>query len=218
MLERLLLLSVLVLSQYHCLAQVAIPFEFTSEDENRLIKETDSVKYYVASGDTTNEVSLNEETSIYRLINKNHKVIAEGQYILEGEKYLQTGKWTERFDNGKIKAAGYFLRSRPVGTWQEFFANGKISIISNYAILSDGLETSSCMSGTYQEFYQSGKLKVSGLYSAKRFVAHDTITVQDPVTNAETIKIVTHGSYVPEKAGHWEYYSENGELDKGEEN
>ena len=70
----------------HSFAQSLIPFEFTSEDENRLLKENDSFKYYVASGDTMNTVGINEEGQYYKLLNKDLKLIAAGTFIMEGEK------------------------------------------------------------------------------------------------------------------------------------
>src|ERR1700744_3967149 len=125
------LLVVIFLFTIRVSAQGLIPFQFTSEEDNRLIKENDSLKYYVASGDTSYIVSMNEETSTYRLLTKDHRMIAQGVFILEGEKYLQDGKWIERFDNGKTKLTGYFDHGRPAGTWEEYYDNGKIRSIFN---------------------------------------------------------------------------------------
>ena len=68
--------------------RVNIPFEFTSEEENKLLKEDYSLKYFVANGDGTNTVCINDEQSYYKLLNKDHKVIAEGSFIAEGEKIV----------------------------------------------------------------------------------------------------------------------------------
>jgi antitoxin component YwqK of YwqJK toxin-antitoxin module len=199
------------------ISQVFIPFEFTSEEDNKLAGEDDSVKYYVAS-DGKNLVSINEESSYYKLLTKEHKVITDGPFIAEGDKFLQDGKWTERFDNGKIKMSGYYHRNNPIGTWREFYSNGKPKAIYNYAIIMDNGETYTCLSGSYQEFYQTGKLKVNGFYSANAIKVKDTIYVQDPVTLSTVSKVLTHNIYYPEKTGHWEYYTESGELDKKDDN
>ncbi len=212
----LVLLS--VLSIVPAPAQSLIPFAFLTEDDNKLIRENDSVKFYEASGgDSSYMVSLNEEASYYKLLNKEHKVIAEGAYIVEGDKYLQDGKWIERYETGKIKKEGYFHRNDPIGTWQEFYPNGKLKIVSNYGAINDFNEIRTCLSGTYQEYYPSGKLKVNGFYSGKIVTKTDTIILTDPVTDQKVIKTPQHTALEPQKAGHWEYYTETGELDKKED-
>jgi antitoxin component YwqK of YwqJK toxin-antitoxin module len=213
---RFLFLLILLLRVNGVYCQVTIPFEFISEEENHLIKENDSVKFFIASGDSANTVSINEEASYYKLFNRDRRVIAEGPFIAEGDKYLQDGKWTAYFNNGKIKVIGYYKRNMPVGTWQEFYSSGKPKVISNYAIFIDR-ELITCMSGSYQEYYPTGKLKVSGFYAAEAHKTADTLLVEDPVSG-ETKKVVQkHNDLKPVKTGRWEYYTEEGELDKKEE-
>ena len=195
-------------------AQVSIPFDFTSEDENRLIKENDSLKYFVASTDTNDIVVLNEENAWYKLLNKEHKLIAEGAYITDGDKYLQIGKWVAQYENGKPKTTGYFQRNMPVGTWQEFYMSGKIKIISNYGIFNYKGEISTCLSGSWQEYYTNGKLKINGFYCGNIITYKDTISVEDPVTSTSSQKEITHREIRSEKTGHWEYFTETGELEK----
>lgn len=195
-------------------AQVSISFDFSSEEDNRLIKENDSVKFYVASGDTNNIVCINEETSYYRLLNKDNRVIAEGAFVMEGDKYLQEGKWIENYESGKLKLTGSFKKNKPIGCWTEYYQNGKVKNISNYAIITDADGLISCLSGTYQEFYKTGQIKVSGFYAAELFKIKDTLNVDDPVSGKTVAKIRTHNALKSEKFGHWEYYTETGELDK----
>ena len=199
-------------------SQATIPFAFTSEEDNRLIKENDSFKYYVASGDTSRMVCIDEEGSYYKLLSKDGKLIAEGAFLSESDKYLQTGRWTERYPNGKVKITGYYLRSKPVGTWQEFYSRGKPKTLSNYAIIEDerGFK-SSCLSGTYQEYHQNGKLKLNGLYVAVFAKVNDTLEIEDPITGLKTYQYGQHASYRSDKAGQWERYDENGDLEKKED-
>lgn len=198
--------------------QELISFEFASEEENRFLRENDSCKFYIASSDTALIVSLNEEASYYKLINKAEKVVAEGGYILENDKYLQAGKWTERYDNGKIKLTGYYRRNKPIGTWQSFYPTGKLKAVYNYTIIvNEKGGTNYCLSGTWQEYYPDGKLKVNGVYIASEAKATDTIEVEDPVTDQKILKVVSKVEYKPVKTGTWEYYSSSGELDKKEE-
>jgi antitoxin component YwqK of YwqJK toxin-antitoxin module len=198
-------------------AQLLIPFEFYSEEENRFLKETDSFKCYVSGGDTTQTVCLNEDAGYYKLLNKGQKVLAEGSYIVEGEKYLQTGKWRELFDNGNMKITGAYQRNKPIGTWQEYYLNGKVKAIYNFTIVvnEEGV-INYCLSGSWQEFYPNGKPKVIGYYTMNEKRARDTVTVEDPITEQKVIKTVARLRYLPAKTGVWEYYSENGELDKQE--
>lgn len=203
---------------FHCAAQNLIPFRFTSDDENKLIRENDSVKYYSATDDTAHIVALSEEPAYYKLMTRDKKVIvAEGAFIIDGEKNIQDGKWTERFDNGKTRIAGTYHKGRPVGTWMEYYNTGKPRVIYNYGLFLDKSELSSSMSGSYNEYYPSGKLKVSGFYAANLAVYYDTILVTDPVTGSEVRKTVKHRGLNAEKAGHWEYYTEDGELEKKED-
>jgi len=199
-------------------AQQFIPFEFTSEEENKLIKETDSLKFYVASGDNSNTVCIDEESAFYKLLNKESKVIAEGAFITDGDKFLQDGKWTARYDNGKLKLVGNYRKNVPIGTWKEFYSNGKLKQITNYAIIAgEHGDFVSCLSGTYEEYFENGKLKTSGFYSALLTGVPDTMYVDDPVSGKTVVKYVQHNEYRPEKTGHWEYYTEDGELDKKED-
>jgi len=208
----ILVLAVL-LSSARLIAQETIPFEYTSEDDNRLIKENDSVKFFVASDDTTRTVCLNEEAGTYRLLNKDRKLIADGAFVMEGEKFMQTGKWTERYDNGKVKITGYYDKGKPIGTWQEYYDNGKPSLTANYAILKDDVGSiTSCLSGSFMEYYKDGKLKTLGFYAAAPTKDVDTMEVTDPVSGTKHLMLQKTISYKPEKEGKWENYDENGEL------
>ncbi len=217
----LLICAFIVLAALHPengFSQVSIPFAFSSEEDNRLIKETDSFKYYVATGDTTKVVCIDDEGAYYKLLSKDGKVLTEGAFVMDGEKYLQQGRWTEHYASGKVKLQGSFLRSKPVGTWQEYYSNGKIKTLSNYALINDAQNSrKSCLSGSYEEYYQSGKLKVSGFYAAVATAKSDTIDVEDPVTGEKKSVITRSALYRPEKAGLWEHYDENGEIEKKEE-
>jgi antitoxin component YwqK of YwqJK toxin-antitoxin module len=194
-----------------------IPFEFTSEEENRLIKENDSLKFFVADDDSTNIVTLNEEASYYKLLSKDHKVLAEGSYLAEGDKYLQDGRWSQYYSGGKVKITGYYRRNKLIGTWQEYYPTGKLKTVANYAAFTDKGETYTCKSGSYQEYYASGKLKLSGFYSADLHKVKDTVVVEDPVSGERIQKILEKNKPTAEKTGRWEYYTEDGELEKKED-
>jgi predicted DNA-binding protein (MmcQ/YjbR family) len=212
----LLILSLLAITG-KVTAQEIIPFDFTSEEENRQIKENDSLKYFVATSDTSKLVVLNEENLWYKLLNKDRKVIAEGAYLMDNEKYLQDGKWVEKYDNGKVKNTGCYRRNLPIGTWQEYYNTGKPKSVSNYGIITYKGEPLYCLAGTWQEFYPDGKLKVSGFYGSTVFSYKDTVMIEDPISGKKVPTAISHNSVRAEKTGHWEYYSEAGELDKKED-
>ena len=211
---RILLLLFLLPNAVRGIAQETIPFDFTSEDENRLVRENDSCKFYVATTDTNNTVVLNEESSYYKLLNKDRKLIAEGAFIVDGDKFLQDGKWTARYANGTMKNTGYYRRSVPMGTWQSYYNSGKIKTICNYGIFVYKGDPGSCLSGTWQEFYPDGKLKVNGFYCGILYTYKDTVEVEDPVSGSKVVKVVTRSEMRSEKTGHWEYFTETGDLDK----
>ncbi len=233
--KRQLLLFVLLFFSCRTIAQIAAPsvtsvlsyfvlppeihFDFSSEEDNRLIRENDTLKYYVASGDSTNVVSINEEASYYKLFNRAHKLIADGPFVTDGDKYLQDGKWTERYDNGKIKLTGSYLKGQQIGTWQSFYPNGKMQTVYNFGIFMEGStgDLRSCMSGSYQAYYQSGKAMVEGFFAALLLPVDDTIKITDPVTDALSYKVSKHSVLSPTRVGNWEFYSETGELVKEEE-
>ncbi|MCF8450894.1 MAG: hypothetical protein K9G49_13560 [Taibaiella sp.] len=200
-------------------AQSLIPLKFKSEDDNRLLKENDSLSFYAATGDTANVVAINEETLTYKLVSKKDRkrVVAEGGILAEGEGYLQHGRWVQYHNNRNAAIAGSYLRGMPVGKWEEYYPDGRIELSYHYAIITDKDGTNTCMSGEYLEYYNNGKLKVSGFYTALRNRTPDAQTVEDPVTGAKINKTVYKSVYTPRKTGIWEYYSESGEQEKREE-
>jgi antitoxin component YwqK of YwqJK toxin-antitoxin module len=198
-------------------AQISIPFGFTSEEKNKLIREDDSLKYYTATRDSTKMVAINDEMSWYKLMNKDKSVVAEGGYIVDDDKYYQDGRAMSRYPNGTIKLSGYYRHGKPVGLWQGYYSGGQLKTIYNFGIVLDDAGFSSCYSGAYQEFYENGKLKINGFYGARLTEVFDTVDVEDPVSGNTIHKTVGHNSYAAQKTGHWEYFSPEGELSKKED-
>ncbi len=198
-------------------SQVEPPFSFVSEDNNRLIKEEDSGKYYVASGDTSRIVFIGDETAAYKLFDRNHKILAEGNFSVDGDKYMREGKWTDYYENGAIKNTGYYHKDNPIGLWQHYYPDAKLKTLYTYALVDNGAYYY-CMSGSYQEFYENGQLKTNGFYKATiDEKSKDTTEVIDPETEKTVRKITTGKRPRPEKYGTWEYFTDKGELSKKEE-
>lgn len=215
---RLPLLTIFILTGSIAHAQVSIPFSFTSEEKNKLIRETDSVKYYTATRDTTRMVSINDETNWYRLLNKKDRsIIAEGGYIVDDDKYYQEGKAISRYPDGAVKLTGFYRHGKQVGLWQAYYPGGQLKTVYNFGIIITESGFSSCYSGSYQEYYESGKLKANGYYAAKMTELFDTVDVEDPITGEFVHKTILSMSYAAQKTGHWEYYTESGEINKKED-
>lgn len=195
-------------------AQVDIPFEFISEEENELVTENDSLKFYATKkGDSSRLICINDESSYYKLIVK-RKVLAEGHFAMDGEKNVAEGKWMKNYDNGKLRMSGYMYKSNPIGTWQEFYTDGRLKGVFNYASIADEFGAPrSYLSGTWQQYYPDGKMKINGMYCARRMRVKDTVRVEDPVSGNDVIKIISHSGYKSEKMGKWEFFKETGELD-----
>lgn len=201
------------------MGQALIPFKYTSEEENRLIKENDTVRYYIATGDTVNVVALNEEAMYYKLVNRKDKkkVVAEGGLIADGEGYLPHGRWVQYYNTGKTAISGSYIKGKPAGIWEEFYPDGRLKVSGHYAIISDKDGVTTCRSGEYLEYYSNGQLKESGYYAADRTVSKDSTSVEDPVSGKMVTKTISKSYYSPKKAGPWDHYSEAGEVEKHEE-
>src|ERR1051325_1144244 len=135
--KQYLLFALFIFSSHLSFSQVDIPLSFTSEEDNKVIKETDSGKYYNASGNSERIVFINEEMK-YRLFDKDYKLLVDGTVSNDGDKFLREGKWTEYYGSGKIKSTGYYHKGNPVGNWEKFYENGNPMSICSYALVEGG--------------------------------------------------------------------------------
>jgi len=207
--KKLLIIAACSIASFSCFAQIDEPLRFTGEEENTLIKEADGGKYFAGTEDSSYTVFLGDDPLKYKLYNKDHKVIAEGLLSAEGNVFLHEGKWTEYYDNGKVKSTGMYYKDHPIGTWQKYYNNGKAKLTCTYTLIENGA-VYSCMTGNYQEFYENGKSKTVGFYKAV-FDENlkDTVMVMNPDTGSEEMKAVkstkphainlAHGSTITSK-------------------
>jgi antitoxin component YwqK of YwqJK toxin-antitoxin module len=200
-------------------AQALIPIKFTSEDDNLLLKENDSLRYYTATGDSVNIVAINEEALYYKLVNKRNKAktVAEGGIVADGDSYLQHGHWVQYYTNGVAEIKGNYMRGKPVGEWETYYKDGKVKTTVHYALITDKDGTNTCISGVYKEYFANGRLKTLGYYTADRNRYQDTLQVEDPISGSKQVKTLYKSVYTPRKIGEWEYYTTEGELEKKEE-
>jgi antitoxin component YwqK of YwqJK toxin-antitoxin module len=132
--------------------------------------------------------------------------------------FMKTGKWTEYYDNGKIKCIGAYYKDIPVDKWMKYYENGKLQAEYSYAYVDVKEGARNNLSGLYRGYYDNGNLKTEGLY--KQAVDpnfRDTIFVENPVTGEMIMRIRKVLEPVSVKFGVWRHYSKEGRLEKEEE-
>lgn len=216
--KRLLFLIGLCCYSLSSHAQIETPLQITPEEEAQAIKETDSGKYYHASGNEENIIFLGEDPLTYRLLTKDRKVLVEGTLSSETDGFAREGRWTEFYKNGNPKITGYYYKNNPVGQWEKYYPTGKLMSAYTYALIYNE-ENFYCLVGSYRDYYENGQLKTDGLYKASiDNNAKDTIYVEDPITGQQIMKLMPTRRPKSEKMGVWQTYSATGELLKKEDN
>jgi antitoxin component YwqK of YwqJK toxin-antitoxin module len=212
---RQLIIAALVLTfSVHVQGQVETPFYgYSGYPLSYLIKQDSTGNYYRAP-DSGRIVYIARDFTTYRVFDKNLKLIVEGD--LGGRHYIdyfqRFGKWTEYFENGKIKSTGFYHENHPIGLWQTFFSNGQLKKTYSYSYIQTNLSNCFCLTGSYQEFYDNGNLRINGFYK----VQYDTVSVQQWST-ADKFEKVLIKDLISKKYGVWTYYLANGDLEKKEE-
>ena len=142
------------------------------------------------------------------------------------------GYFIERFRDGNTKEQGNYFCNVKLGNWIYFHENGQISKIENlvkpyptpfdkFVNNTNKFKNIFLRNGPYLEFYPNGKLKTKGSYDIiEEFTTTDTIVTIDYNTYEEIYEISIGEFWFPKsiKSGNWYYYSENGELNRIEEN
>lgn len=133
------------------------------------------------------------------------------------------GYWIERYRNGNLKMQGKYQCYKKVGTWISYYENGQLQKIEHYkspylkTFVSQeyNLKTDILLEGPYLEYYSNGQLKTDGNYEIiEEFSPLDTIFALNYETY-EVAPFVKQGEFwIPKsiKSGHWNHYSETGEL------
>jgi antitoxin component YwqK of YwqJK toxin-antitoxin module len=195
--------------------QIEMPFYgYNLSSDYKIIKKDSTGCYFYATNDSSKIVFISE-MSTYKLFDRNYKLIVEGNlggriYV---DYYKRFGKWTEYFDNGKIKATGFYYADQPIGQWQFYYPNGELEKTYSIALVETDSSRNFCMIGSYQEFYDNGQLKTNGFY--KSSIDTNTIEKWDSKKNEDKLVIVLQP--VGKKFGIWSYYKQNGNIEKEEE-
>lgn len=210
------LLALAILIGIKSYAQIETPLVMFLVEQDRVSKETDSGKYYASPAHPEHKIFVSDDM-YYRLLTPDDKVVAEGTLSMNGDKYMLEGKWTEYYDNGKIKNTGFYLHNKLVGSWQQYYPGGHLRSVCNYALI-ENKATYTCKAGNYMEYFENGHLKTAGMYKAVIDASmKDTVLVENPDTGQMTTKITSGDIPHAEKCGRWEYYNEQGELVKKED-
>lgn len=211
-------------------AQIETPFYGVNgtyvDLKKQLIKKDSTGILFYAVKDKSRIVFFPYNLRIYKVFDKNHKLLAEGD--LGGKRFftdyvLHHGKWTEYFNNGRVKAIGNYHEDKPVGSWQFYFINGQLKKKLSYFIHKDSTFYKdsiyfTCLSDQYVEYYDNGQPKVKGYYKIKL----DTVDSELHFWEGDKEKIEKECECcslqaTSRKSGTWIYYKRNGEVEKKEE-
>jgi antitoxin component YwqK of YwqJK toxin-antitoxin module len=178
----------------------------------QIIKEDSTGIYFYVTDDSSKIVCLSKKMK-YKLFDGNYKLLVEGEYRNYVDYFRRFGKWTEYYDNEKIKATGFYYEDNPVGLWQFYHSNGQLKEVYSISPLEFDSSISYCIAGSYQLFFENGQLKENGLYKIES--GENQIVLEDVDTGAINHKIVI--GLAGKKYGLWSYYKQNGELEKKED-
>ena len=165
--------------------------------------------------DTSVIVFISKNLTGYRMYDRQNHLISEGD--LGGRKYVdyykRFGKWTTYFTSGQPKVIGYYYADQPTGLWKYFYPNGQLKQVYSLAQIETDSFTLTCKVGLYEEYYENGSLKISGFYKT----ALDLTTIQVYDYSIDNYKDTVIRGPVSRPYGIWNYYKENGELQKKDE-
>lgn len=116
------------------------------------------------------------------------------------------GEFQSFHKNGKYSSYGYYESNRKTGCWKSWSESGILIKEENY--------DSGKLRGQFKEYDENGLIKTLGNYAFS--IGQDTVSVFNIDTFEETIQIntTTDKSY---KHGIWEYYNQDGSIQKTEE-
>ncbi len=178
------------------------------------ILRADSAGSYFANRDTSKILYIANRT-IYKLFDNKMQILVEGN--LGGrvftDYFKRFGKWTEYYQNGKIKAIGHYYEDEPLGLWQYFYENGNVKEAFNISHFQYNELKDYCRSGLYQSYYETGQLKIDGFYKA--VLDSTNVELLDPLTGTTVIekRLVLKSKEI----GIWSYYSPDGKIEKTRE-
>lgn len=154
----------------------------------------------------------------YKMVNRNGKVVEEGDTDEGDDNFTRHGKWSEYYADGTLKASGSYAHDQPYGHWQLFGANGKIQ--SEYDILviiaEDGTKAY-CRAGEEIVYYSDGRVKEERFFLAEPYNGEERVAVEDPETGKKTWSKVAVKSYRAKPFGSWTYYNPDGTVEKKED-
>jgi antitoxin component YwqK of YwqJK toxin-antitoxin module len=203
-----------------CCAQTELANELLYRTGNEtVVKKDKRGVYYAMPDDSSYTIYRDNDQRICRLYDKEDRMLVEGNIVVRNHSRvaLRSGRWTEYYKSGKIKFKGYYIDNHPVGLWQYFYPSGKFKKLYSIAFVETDTLSGYCKVGTYQEYYPNGHLKILGCYGINTTCeAYDTIPILDPETLLEKTLLLRRPAEI--KIGIWQYFSENGKLEREEEN
>lgn len=171
--------------------------------------------YHFKAGPFT--VSMSDD-GYYKLLDQSGAVLEEGDTD-EGENSFQRhGKWTEYYPSGKTRASGSYYHDQPYGHWQFFNEQGALVSESDILVITaeDGA-IAYCKAGAELLYYDNGKIREERFYKAEPYNGEDKVLVEDPETGKKAWKKIAVKAYRPKPFGTWNYYNQEGVLEKRED-
>ncbi len=169
----------------------------TQEEMNVEIRnEYDNQNRLIASGAFKNNVPVGIHRTYDQAGNVNGSKIYDdsGKIVSEGiidEEGNREGNWKDYYHDGKIRAAGVYLKNQRSGKWTFYYHDGKIEQTGDYI---RGKTT-----GIWTWYYDNGKISREESYFNGK---EDGVMVE----YSQEGKIITKGDYVEgEKEGKWYY-------------
>ena len=216
--RHLLLITSIIFSTSVCgQTQNDIPFigDFGGYGVHKIIKSDSLGDLVIPNIDTNIIIFISKNLTDYKMYDRQNRLISEGD--LGGRKYVdyckRFGKWTTYFSSGQPKVIGYYYANQPTGLWKYFYSNGQLKQMYSLAQIETDSFALTCKVGLYEEYFENGQLKVNGFYKT----SFDTITIQVYDYSLGNFKDTLIRGSVSKQYGIWNYYKENGELQKKDE-
>lgn len=126
----------------------------------------------------------------------NGKIMAQGLYV----EAMKDSIWLFYDDNGLLVSEECYERGIRTGVWKTFYPNGKVA--EEFFWKNDKKD------GPWNQFYSDGSMKLSALYAND--LRNGPFRLYFPIE-----KMMVNGYYEKDKReGLWEYYMEDGQLQK----
>lgn len=180
------------------------------------MQQDDNGGYHFDIGDSLTVIMSDD--GYYKLVNRDGKVLEEGDTDEGDERFTRHGKWTEYYASGAPKATGNYYHNQPYGHWQFYNTSGKVqSECDILVITADDGTTAYCKAGEELVYYDDGKIREERFFRAEPYNGEDRVMVEDPETGKKSWSKITVKAFRAKPFGTWVYYGPDGTVEKRED-